>query len=312
MNLRKILCLLPFIFTISSVFAQSDCPKEPQAPTAEQTAEMRRNAKDCGFLWKLTKNGKVSHLYGTIHLSKVDWRVPGSTVMQAIRQSNSFAIELNIYDPATQKEMAAQSATAKGIELSTALKERVARLTPSNCLKPNEWEQLSSEMKVAYLDGLTLLKEGIHPSLGVEAVLTTIASRMQKPVIAIETWQEQLKALTPVSSTQALASFEKTLTALEAKTNQLLTFKTLKAWAESDFETLSAYADWCQCMNNDDDRLLMKKTLDDRNFVMAERIDKLNTENRSVFSAIGSLHMIGENGLPKLLEKSGYKVERVF
>ena len=51
--------------------------------------------------------------------------------------------------------------------------------------------------------------------------------------------------------------------------------------------------------------------LDERNPLMADKIDALHAGGQSVFTAVGSLHMIGPQGLPTLMAKRGYRVERV-
>jgi uncharacterized protein len=56
----------------------------------------------------------------------------------------------------------------------------------------------------------------------------------------------------------------------------------------------------------------MKRLLNDRNLPMAERIDTLHSQGRKVFTAIGTLHMISPTGLPALMQKRGYVVEKVF
>ncbi len=42
----------------------------------------------------------------------------------------------------------------------------------------------------------------------------------------------------------------------------------------------------------------MKRLLDERNPALAERIDALHAGRQAVFAAVGSLHMVGPNGLP--------------
>jgi uncharacterized protein YbaP (TraB family) len=59
------------------------------------------------------------------------------------------------------------------------------------------------------------------------------------------------------------------------------------------------------------DRKYMKGLIDDRNPHLAAGIDKLSRDGRKVFAAVGSVHMIGPNSVPKLLDKMGYKIERV-
>ncbi|MEO7056675.1 MAG: TraB/GumN family protein, partial [Caldimonas sp.] len=47
-----------------------------------------------------------------------------------------------------------------------------------------------------------------------------------------------------------------------------------------------------------------------RNPALAERIDALHAGGQQVFAAIGSLHMVGPNGVPALLKRRGYKLEQ--
>lgn len=159
---KYLLFCISLVLTMHNALAQNDCPKEPPVPTQEQMAEMRKNAKDRGFLWRITKNGKTSHLYGSIHLSKIDWRVPGTAIMQAVRQSDALAFELNLQDPEAQSVLKAQHTNPPTFELSPQLKDRIARLPASNCLSPSDWASLSPQTKVTYLNGLPILKEGFH------------------------------------------------------------------------------------------------------------------------------------------------------
>lgn len=60
---------------------------------------MQRKAQDRGLLWRIEHRGRTSWLYGTMHAAKLDWSVPGPTVADALRASDSLALELNILDP---------------------------------------------------------------------------------------------------------------------------------------------------------------------------------------------------------------------
>ena len=48
-----------------------------------------------------------------------------------------------------------------------------------------------------------------------------------------------------------------------------------------------------------------------RNPDLGAAIDLAHREGKRVFAATGILHMVGDGGLPRLLQKLGYKVERV-
>jgi uncharacterized protein len=82
-------------------------------------------------------------------------------------------------------------------------------------------------------------------------------------------------------------------------------------WEEGRADELARYRDWCECAGTAFERATLKAMLDDRNRPMAERIDKLHASGKSVFVAVGSLHMFGPAALPTLLARRGYRVERI-
>ncbi len=51
--------------------------------------------------------------------------------------------------------------------------------------------------------------------------------------------------------------------------------------------------------------------MDARNPLMADKVVKWHAEGKSLFVAVGTLHLIGRLGLPELLKARGFQVERV-
>ena len=74
---------------------------------------------------------------------------------------------------------------------------------------------------------------------------------------------------------------------------------------------MARFDEWCECLNTETEREVMKRALDGRNPALAEHIDALHRSGKQVFAAVGSLHMFGASGLPALMAKRGYQVERV-
>ena len=72
------------------------CPPTAQAPAPTQVQPGPRQARDRGFLWRLRKDGHVSYLYGTVHVARQDWTIPGPAVMSALRASDVVALELDV------------------------------------------------------------------------------------------------------------------------------------------------------------------------------------------------------------------------
>ena len=79
--------------------AGSACPPAPQPLTSENLSAGIRTAKDHGFLWRVTKDGRSSYLYGTIHAARAEWMYPGPVTLDALQRSDTLALELDVLDP---------------------------------------------------------------------------------------------------------------------------------------------------------------------------------------------------------------------
>ena len=84
-----------------------------------------------------------------------------------------------------------------------------------------------------------------------------------------------------------------------------------QVWADGDLDTLTRYESWCDCLKTPADRKAMARLIDARNPALADAIAALHASGKQVFAAVGSLHMIGPRGLPALLARRGYRVERI-
>jgi uncharacterized protein len=151
----------------------------------------------------------------------------------------------------------------------------------------------------------------LEMSYGSEMFLAGFARGAKKPLESLETPELQMHALLAGDAQDIIETVETGLTLFETGKQRAQTERVINAWATRNLDELQRYAEWCECMITEADRKYMKGLLDDRNPHLAAGIDKLSREGRKVFAAVGSLHMIGTNSVPNLLEKMGYKIERV-
>src|SRR5262245_52524248 len=79
--------------------AQSTCPPGVRAPTQLEMDDAFRSARDRGALWRFEKDGRPGYLYGTIHVGKFEWAMPGRLVGQALRDADTIAVEADMTDP---------------------------------------------------------------------------------------------------------------------------------------------------------------------------------------------------------------------
>ncbi len=297
--------------------AAANCPPELQAPSEAQREQAQAQARDRGFLWRLTKEGHVSHLYGTLHVGKLAWVFPGPAVRGAFDGSEVVALELDLLDPAilagVQKGLGARPDAAP---LPADLARRLQAQVKLACMPEEARGMLmgtySPEMVLVTLTALTARRDGLETAYAADLMFSRLAHQAGKTVRSLEDPATQVALLSAESPEDLREGMELGLKGLENQSTQRGIRRVARVWAESQHDELARYAEWCECMDTPRQREAMKKMLDDRNLAMAERIDALHAgEGRRVFVAVGSLHMVGPLGLPALMARRGYQVERI-
>jgi uncharacterized protein YbaP (TraB family) len=225
---------------------------------------------------------------------------------QAGAQAQLRANEDNGTDVAQAQAQLAQARAA-----TAAAQQRLARQAQLACVGPDVLGNQHPVMQAITLTVLAARHDGLDPSYAQELVLGGIARAIDKRIVSLESAEMQAGLLVPSDQKQALAVAEQTITQLEKGQARAMLVKVARVWDEGDLEQLSSFEQWCGCADTEDERQFLRRVNDERNGPMAERIDALHTGGRTVFAAVGALHMTGAHGLPQLLQQRGYTVERV-
>jgi uncharacterized protein YbaP (TraB family) len=288
--------VLPAVATpslASAPAARTLCPPAlPQASAAEQAAAPR----DRGLLWRATRDGRVLHLYGTLHVGKPHWKKLGPRTSAALRDSDVLALEIDPLDPALGAAMAELPYPR---QFSAAMRERLELAYRRACMAP---EALATLHPLLQLTTLTVMEArwfGMDPAYSAELTLAGQPRNGSRRLVALETPSVQIRALVPAEEAEAQAMFEQGLEKLAT------------AWEKGDLATLEDPSAWCECQLNDTDRALMARLTEARNAALADGIVAQHRAGKRVFAAVGALHMAGPQSLPRLLEQQGFKVERV-
>jgi uncharacterized protein len=285
------------------------CPPQAQTPTPAQIAAAQRDARDRGFLWRITKQGRSSYLFGTLHLGRLPWIFAGPRLREALTNTDTLALELDLTDPAVLQNPPA-AATAPMV-LSDALRARLSRQITAACVPETALQKLNPLMQAITLTVLAARWEGLDASFAQEIVLATAARVQQRPIVSLESAQSQLEVLLPTDPAEARHLLEQALEQLEKGRARPLLRRLAEAWAAGRFDEIENYAQWCECADTPQDRAFLRRLNDERNPPMADRIDALHRDGKRVLVAVGALHMTGDQGLPRLLAGRGYTVERL-
>ncbi len=315
--LRHCVALVAMLALASTVHAQSPaaaCPPQMQAPTNDQIQAAAQAARDRGALWKLTRDGRTAYLFGTIHVGKLEWVMPGPKVRAALTASDTLALEIDPTDAQMIERMARATAGAP-VALPAALKARIAKGFDGACLPAQVRPALDAQHPVMQAMTLSVLEarwEGLDVGYAQEFMLAGAARAAQRRIVSLETPELQIAALMPQDSAELPKMIEGMLDQLERGSGRRAIARLAAAWERGDLDDMAAYERWCDCVLDASDRRQLARLIDDRNPGLADRIAALHAEGARLFAGVGALHMVGPQGLPSLLVARGFAVERIM
>jgi uncharacterized protein YbaP (TraB family) len=291
--------------------AASGCPPAAIALDADRFKAGMSQAEDHGFLWRITRDGRSSYLYGTLHAARPAWMFPGPLTTAALEGSDVLALELDVLDPDVRERLIKAANAGADEHLPTALVARLERRMAAECVDAAAMRAFVPEFQVASLAVMAARRDGLDPSYAIDLVLAVIARDLGKATTSLETPEAQIAALRMPTREATIEFVTSGLDELDAGDSGPLLAHMASAWTDGNLAELEGYERWCNCLNTAAERASMKRLLDDRNPLLAVAIDKVHAGGRSVFAAVGSLHMIGPRGLPALMRQRGYAVEQV-
>lgn len=267
---------------------------------------------DRGMLWRVSKGGRDSYLYGTVHLGRPLWMQPGPKVSAALQASDVLALELDAGDPATQESLRQLTAARTSLALPAALGEQLQARTRAACLPPQALSGLQPLIQAMTLTLLEARWDGLDSAFALEQLLSHQARVLRRPIVALETPRQQLDLLLDMEDSRMLAMTQELLEQLDKGRVRPVLLRLIAAWERGDLAELENYEQWCDCIASPQDRVWLRRLNEARNPGMADGIARLHESGKQVFAAVGALHMTGPQALPLLLAARGFSVERVI
>jgi uncharacterized protein YbaP (TraB family) len=233
-------------------------------------------------------------------------------VLAALRDSPDVALELDPTDPQVVARLQRAIGRKAGAPaLPGALQARLAAQEAIACVSPAMVAGLRPEVQAVTLEVMSGRRLGLQPAYGIDIFLAQLARQMHKTLHSIETPEAQAALLVSDDPHKTARNVEDVLEELESGNGPRILGRLAGAWRQGDLDDLGAYAQWCDCLKTPEQRADFAKLVDARNPVMADRVAALHAQGKSLFVAVGSLHMVGPIGLPALLRARGFEVERV-
>jgi uncharacterized protein len=299
------------VLAVAAVPAR-DCPPPPEPFTATELQAAEQAPQDHGLLWRIEKEGRVSHLYGTVHLARRVWAQPGPRVRAALQQADRAVFELNLLDAQVLERLQRAARSRPGDpRLPPADLRRMAEVARRLCAT-GSLDGLRPELQVVTLVSLVLRRDGLDPAWGLDGVLMRRAQAQGLPIESLETPEQQMALLVHDDPQQMRRAVRQGLQELESTSARAVVRRLVRAWSEGRLDDLERFPEWCGCQDTAADRAQHHASVEARNPAMADRIAALHGRGLSVFAAVGVLHMVGQEGLPQQMARRGFRVDLVL
>lgn len=263
-------------------------------------------------LWQV--NGIHNHVYllGSIHLLRAQDHPLPSAIYAAYDDADKLIMELDmddmdpvegqvlsnelgiIHDGRTLSDLMGEAGYREAERLAVAAQIPLALLAQS--------EPWYAAMTVEIM---VLMRMGFNPSLGIETHLMELAGADRKEILGFETMRQQLEFLDGLSPT---AQREMLLQALAESEGMRETMDSMiDAWRTGDIafleeNLLSDMQDYPEL----NDIIVVQRNIDWTN-----QIEALLDDNDDYLIVVGTLHLVGDEGVPDLLRSRGHEVRQL-
>ncbi|MGI4947463.1 MAG: TraB/GumN family protein [Janthinobacterium lividum] len=277
-------------------------------PACAQTPPKVQDADPA--LWVVKGRTATVYLFGTIHVLKPGLTWFDEAVRQAFDKSDQVVLELVMPDPAKmQAIVAADAAQASGPTLTDRLpparRKQFADALTGLGLPIAAFDRVKPWFAATNLSILPLMKLGYDPANGPESIITAEAKAQNKPVIGLETAEQQLGYFGALSDKAQISFLDSTLDELPKVGSQMATM--VDEWAKGQPDALARE------MNDSlkDSPEVAKVLLVDRNKRWAGWIRNRLATPGTVFIAVGAGHLAGPQSVQRQLARLGIRAERV-
>lgn len=268
-------------------------------------------AQSKGLLWKI-EGAQPSYVFGTIHLA--DPRVTDlpNALWDAFRESKTFAMEV-VMEAGGVMEMGMAVLAGpqeKGWEerLSRDDYQKLQLAMQKRGFPPAFIPMLKPWVHAMLLSVPPRQLDSMQKSMPLDFLLQQRAVSQGKTVIGLEEMSEQVSVFERMplpDQIQMLSAMVRYQDNLEGLTEQLIA-----AYRDRDLDGLGRLMEEGLRMSGADrsyrDRLLL-----DRNRRMFDRLFPV-VQRGNAFIAVGAGHLVGEDGLLRLLERRGFRVQAVY
>ncbi len=262
-------------------------------------------------MWRVSDADSEIYLFGSIHLLQpgMDWRTP--QLDELLSDADTFYYEL----PMANEDAASTQALVQQYGLLPAGQSLLALLSPEQTaqlervagrfgLSAAQLDTMQPWFAATNLTLISAMAQGFNANSGVDRTLAQETEDSRER--ALETMEQQLRIFADMTQEVQLEALLITLDQIENEPDMLNSM--ISAWADGDVAALeTVLLDAAQ----DSDPAFYAALFTDRNAAWTREIEAMLESSGKTLIIVGAGHLVGDEGVPQMLQDRGITVERV-
>lgn len=259
-------------------------------------------------MWKVSDADSSIYLFGSIHVftREIDWRTPEFD--RELKAADVVYFEM-VFDEAayaTIGRMMLVDARMSGGKtlwdlLTAEQADTVRHAIAMSGLDPAPFDYMRPWMAELMLSGGMVQGAKVGVELQVDAELPPEKKR------GLETAEEQMGFFAALSEADQITNLVATAEQMSVLDSRAVIEQLTDAWARGEVDALDL-------LNRQDlggGETRFDQLITQRNQRWIAQLEALLADNRNAMVIVGAGHLVGDSGVPELLEQAGYAVERV-
>jgi uncharacterized protein YbaP (TraB family) len=299
-NARTMLCL-----TLAALLCTATAPAQATDAAAGPRA----------LLWKVGSDSGTVYLFGSIHFGDQAMYPLPQKVDAAFDASRTLVVEVNAgpdQQPKLMEQMMLKGLYPPGETMDrhvpAELLGQVRAFLTDAGMPPLAFDRFKPWLAALTVAVIEIQKLGLDPELGIDHHFLDRAARASKPILELETFEEQMDLFDSWPDDMQRLMLEKTMIEVPKMQEQMKGL--VEAWKQGDTARLESLI-FESLLDTPELKPVFDKLFTERNTTMARKIEAYLAANASHFVVVGAGHLIGDTGIVEQLKRKGFAVQRL-
>jgi uncharacterized protein YbaP (TraB family) len=266
------------------------------------------------LMWKVSSKTNSAYVLGSVHLADKSLYPLPSVIENAFAAASVLIVEadMNKADKTQLQQLMMTLGTYPPNDdlfhhITPATRAKLSDFLGGYGIPPEAFAKFRPWMVSLMVVMLPMAKSGMNPNDGIDMYFLNKAGNKRVEQLEDAAWQIKLYAEFPESASDK--SLSRTLTQAKDASETMTNFETY--WTQGAVGKTESLMASLSADESKEEKAFERRLREDRNPHMADRLEKcLQSSSESCFMVVGAAHVIGNEGIVKLMQARGYKTEQ--